>query len=396
MKHKQLPVKHRAKAAVVILLVSAGALFAPAARAQTEVAPADPSTSYLVSPRFFGDGSSRGGTYYLPQVVSTPDTLWLFVMGGQFDGGPAAPCSGDKILVFKLPNTQAGVTTPVNADTVKQRVSPCDNTADTTTRLYHYSTGGIAFDNVFKTYRMIAERWEARSNTITMRLFEGWYRSTGAGWNVKWYDFMEVVPGLGPARLNPVLLVADPSRPAAAGHSYFRGFARVGQYQLAEMRVDFTDQTCAEAATRRCANIDFKKNGAWQRAAGQRLDFLPDSVADFRASSLVTANGRLQLWGSVLSPTNGCGMCPNATGAQQSSSFAYYDVDPTTFALGARHDITSAVRCMPSWHRAMRAFVYPLAVGGQTYLLNSDNDDDLCQTLDHPYSGMDVVWTRLQ
>jgi hypothetical protein len=379
-----------------LFFLCACALLALPARAQTEVAPADPSRSYLVSPRSFGDGFSRGGTYYLPQVVATTDTLWLFVMGGQFDGGPAAPCSGDKILVFKLPNTQAGVTTPVNSDTVKQRVSPCDNASGDTTKLYHYSTGGVAFDNVFKTYRMIAERWEARSNTITMRLFEGWYRSTGVGWNVKWYDFMDVVPGMGPARLNPVLLAPDPARPASAGHSYFRGYARMGQYQLAEMRVDFTDQTCAEAATRRCANIEFRKDGAWRQVAGQRLDFMPDSIADFRASSLISKGGRLQLWGSVLSPSNECGMCPNATAPQQSSSFAYYDADPVTFALGARHDITSAVRCMPSWHKIMRAFVYPVTVGGQTYLLNSNNDDDLCATLDHPYSGMDVVWTRIQ
>jgi hypothetical protein len=393
MKSRQCQTKY--VVATALLLFAAGALFAPPARAQTEVAPADPSTSYVVSPRSFGDGFSRGGTYYLPQVVSTADTLWLFVMGGQFDGGPAAPCSGDKILVFKLPNTQAGVTTPVNSDTVRQRVSPCDNVGDTT-KLYHYSTGGVAFDDVFKTYRMIAERWEARSNTITMRLFEGWYRSTGVGWNVKWYDFMEVVPGLGPARLNPVLLHPDGSRSPAAGHSYFRGYARIGQYQLAEMRVDFTEQTCPEAATRRCANIEFRKDGVWRRAINQRLDFVPDSVADFRASSLVLKGGRLQLWGSVLSPGNGCGVCSNATGTQQSSSLAYYDVDPATFALGARHDITSALRCMPSWHRAMRAFVYPVTVGGLTYLLNSNNDDDLCETLDHPYSGMDVVWTRLQ
>jgi len=363
---------------------------------QTEVAPADPSRSYLVSARFFGDGFSRGGTYYNPQVVSTSDTLWLFVMGGQFDGRPAAPCSGDKILVFKLPNTTAGITTPVNGDTIKQRVSPCDNISDDSTKLYHYSTGGVAFDNVFKTYRMIAERWEARSNTITMRLFEGWYRSTGIGWNVKWYDFMDVVPGMGPTRLNPVLLQLDPSRTAAAGHSYFRGYARMGQYQLAEMRVDFTDQTCPQATTRRCANIEFRKDGVWRLATDQQLDFVPDSIADFRASSLVSKGGRFQLWGSVLSPSNGCGICPNATAPQQSSSFAYYDVDAVTFALGARHDVTSMVRCMPSWHKIMRVFVYPLTVAGQTYLLNSNNDDELCETLDHPYSGMDIVWTRIQ
>lgn len=396
MKIKQRWAVRGGTIAAGLFLILVGPHFGQCLQGQTEVAPANPSKSYVVSSRSFGDGFSRGGTYYLPQIVATTDTLWLFVMGGQFDGGPAAPCSGDKILVFKLPNTQAGVTTPVNADTIKQRVSPCDNVTGDTTKLYHYSTSGIVFDNVFKTYRMISERWEARSNTITIRLFEGWYRSTGVGWNVKWYDFMDVVPGLGPARLNPILLQPDPGRPAVGGHSYFRGFARMGQYQLAEMRVDFTEQTCAEAATRRCAVIDFKKDGLWRTAFNQRLDFIPDSIADFRASTLVLRNGQLQLWGSVLGPSNGCGMCVNATAPQQSSSFAYYDVDRVTFSLGARHDITSMVRCMPSWHKVMRAFVYPVDVAGQTYLLNSNNDDDLCETLDHPYSGMDLVWTRIQ
>ena len=380
---------------LILVLVSACLPIASAAYGQTEVSPADPGSSYLVSPRLFGTKDPLGGTYYSPQVVATTDTLWLFVMGGQFNGGPAAPCSGDKILVFKLPNTEAGITTPVNDNTIKQRVSPCDNVSDPNT-LYHYSTGGVVFDNVLKTYRMIAERWEARSNTITLRLFEGWYRSTGVGWNVKWYNFMDVVPGAGPGRMNPVLLRPDPSRVSTSEHSYFRGYARMGQYQLAEMRVDFTAQTCARAATYRCANIEFKKDGAWRSAVDQKLDFVPDSIVDFRASSLVTVNGRLQLWGSVLSPSNGCGICPDATAPQQSSSFAYYDVDAKTFALGARHDITSIVRCMPSWHKVMRNFAHPVVIDTKTYLLSSNNDDDLCQTLAHPYNGMDVVWSLLQ
>lgn len=385
--------------AALLLALSSAPLYA---RQYQEVAPTNPAGSYVVSPRLFGTGNRFGGTYYAPQVVTTSDTVWLFVMGGQFDGGPAEPCSGDKVLVFKLPLTLSGITSPINSNTVKQRVSPCDNVGDTT-KLYHYSTGDIVFDDTHKTYRMISERWEARSNTIKVRLFEGWYRNTGAGWNVNWYDFLNVAAG-GPPRVTAFLLEPDTFRANRVfGNSYFRGYMKMGLAGMAEVRAEFPPLASCPTPGLRCASIEFKRGGVWTQAANQTLSFIPDALPqDFRISKLTTMNGRLELWGSVLGPSTtnpACGRCWNATEAQQSSAYAYSIVTlGPEWSLGTLNTITSTVRCMPAWHRSLRlglAFIR-LPSNGKLYMFSSSNDDDICDTLDHPFHGMDIVWTQLQ
>ncbi|HEX4497674.1 MAG TPA: hypothetical protein VIE43_18520 [Thermoanaerobaculia bacterium] len=372
----------------------------------------------IARPSFYESGytgtADTSGTYYFPSMIQHGTTAFMFTQGGQFtgpttpglngnsptgagitQGNPGSWCSGDKIILWTNPLTDAGLTSHF---TQKSIVSVCPPSGSP---LHRWGPSGAILASSSGPVYLVANLTIPSDPTS----LEGFYLYTGtfntagndfSSWtNAKLFDVSATVGSIGCCTM-----AIDTTRTAPSGHQYFRGFGGYND-SIYQVRMDVSSSYCADPSVTSpdaCVDVDIVSGGVWRHVNSELLDFVPDTMLpSFRPYNLVRRGTNLELWGSaIVAPPSPQAPC---TGASSAGQFQWYTVNSTDFSLTGPGKVFSLVRPMPAVPAANRIGADLIVLGGKTYLFSSQNDDNqpagtACAA--NIFTGMDIVTTILQ